>query len=123
MMLSPGFPRIWRAVMRPAPVILLFLFLAIPQAPPAAAQDCLDDAVAGDFVFVADTINGLVVVDAGDPAHPFIVSQHRTAGGAVGLEIVGETVIFLDSKIGFWLFDVADPRSVSLIRSQGTAGA
>jgi hypothetical protein len=62
----------------------------------------------GGIVFVADSLGGLVIVDASDPARPAIIGQVATGGQARGVVVDGTTAYVASGSAGVVVVDVAD---------------
>lgn|GEM_PF-2354336 len=72
-------------------------------------------AVRGRYVYVADDLEGLVIVDVLDPAHPTIVSR-VAIDGAGGVALSGTHVI-VSGSTQLAIVDVADPLNPTIIGS------
>ena len=64
----------------------------------------MEAAVLGDFVYVADRMTGLTVVDISDPAYPQITSTVPVSGTALGVSAVvqtdSRTFVFVAAGLG-----------------------
>jgi hypothetical protein len=65
--------------------------------------------VRGDTAFVSDGLDGLAVVDVGDPRNPILIGRVATGGQARGLAVDGEIVYLAAGSNGLVLIDVSDP--------------
>jgi hypothetical protein len=59
-------------------------------------------------VFVADSLGGLVTVDAADPTNPVVVGQVATGGQARGVVVDGDTAYVAAGSAGVAVVDVSD---------------
>ncbi len=85
----------------------------------AAAADVV---VRQGYAFVANSAAGLRVVDVRDPRWPSAVTTFgSTAGSAVSVALSGDYAL-VGCTDGLYVFNVANPRSVSLARGPGAGG-
>ncbi|MBN2184647.1 MAG: T9SS type A sorting domain-containing protein [Candidatus Krumholzibacteriota bacterium] len=82
-----------------------------------------DVALAGDYVFIADYTNGVVVVDISDPADPFIAGTYNTPGSAFGLTVSGDHLYVADMAAGLVVLSIINPASPALVGTYNTAGS
>jgi len=81
-----------------------------------------DISLSGNYAFVADYTNGLVVLDIQDPNHPLEVAHIDPPGTAVGLAVAGNTVYLANGTAGLAIIDVSDPLVPVLLSTLGTSG-
>ncbi|MBN1478133.1 hypothetical protein JXA47_15360 [Candidatus Sumerlaeota bacterium] len=69
--------------------------------------------VQGDFAYLGDTADGLVIFDVSDPSAPVRRGSYQTPGGpqfrALGVLASGELVYVADDTAGLEVVDVSDP--------------
>jgi hypothetical protein len=65
--------------------------------------------VSGDFVYVADRLAGLQVVDVSDPTTPFIAAVCDSGSDVRGVAVVGDYALLADVGTGLLSLDVSDP--------------
>jgi len=63
---------------------------------------------ADNVVFVADSLGGLVTVDAADPVNPVVLGQVATGGQARGVVVDGDTAYVAAGSAGVAVVDVSD---------------
>ena len=68
-----------------------------------------DVAVADGYAYIADSSNGLVVVDVSDPANPIGAGGYDTSGYAYGVAVSGDYAYVADEINGLVVVDVSDP--------------
>jgi hypothetical protein len=96
------------------------LDLAVPERPAEIGSVrtlgfAASVALAGRWLFVADTVGGLVAIDVGRPAAPALVATAGTSGRAHHLAVAG-AVAFVVSDTGYLtVFDVARPAAPETI--------
>jgi len=79
-----------------------------------------DVCVSGNYAYVADYYNGLVVVDISDPTKPETVGNHpsRTEGyttaAAIGVAVSGDYVYVANCYDDLYVINVTDPNSPTL---------
>lgn len=78
-------------------------------------------ALHGDFVFVADSYQGLKVIDISDPAVPSLAGSYYLAA-AEDVVIVGNHAYVAAYNLGLMVFDITTPTSPALIGSAPTTG-
>jgi hypothetical protein len=89
--------------------------IADKVAPPiiAGAYDtpglAYDVAVSGDHAFVADEVEGLRVLDIGDPATPVEVGFYDTPGLTHDVEVFGNHAFLADGSGGMIVLEIFDP--------------
>ncbi|HEX9757718.1 MAG TPA: Ig-like domain-containing protein, partial [Nitrospiria bacterium] len=77
--------------------------------------------VQGNYVYVADGVGGLQVVDVSDRLFPQIVSSVNTP--ATNIQVVGEKAYLSGgSGIGLYVVDISDPLNPQLLGSVDTPG-
>jgi len=79
-------------------------------------------ATEGGFAYVAAGTTGLQVVDATDPAAPFIVGSLDTPGNANDVRVAGGLAFVADGDRGLQVIDVGVPTSPLLVGSVDTPG-
>jgi hypothetical protein len=79
-------------------------------------------AISGDYAYVADYGNGLVVVDISDPTTPIFAGSYNTAGWARGVAISGDHAYVADEANGLVVVDISDPSMPTLAGSYNTDG-
>jgi len=62
--------------------------------------------VSGNYVYVADGDNGLVVFDISNPSAPFEAEQVSTVGAATGVYVDGDTVYVATGTAGLEIFSI-----------------
>ena len=65
--------------------------------------------VSGGYAYVADSENGLVIVDIGDPTGPTQVGHYDTAGDAYSVAVSGGYAYIADWDNGLVIVDISDP--------------
>jgi hypothetical protein len=81
------------------------------NADTADARDCV---VSGDYAYVADGNAGLKVYDVSTPESPTLHGSVDTPGMAMGIGIIGTTVLLADNLSGLRAIDVSDPANPAL---------
>ena len=85
----------------------------------------MDVCVSGNYAYVADYTNGLVIVDISDPANPVTVGNHpsrvydRTAA-AVGVAVSGTYAYVANWYDDLYVLDVTDPTNPALAATYDT---
>ncbi len=79
-------------------------------------------AISGDHVFVANSSNGLAVVDFRVPTDPRVVGAFGTSGSAVGIRLVGTTGYIVTTEPELEIWDLANPSEPSRIGQIATTG-
>ena len=67
------------------------------------------------IIFVADSLNGLVIVDGTDPAAPAVLGRVATGGQARGVVVDGDTAYVAAGSAGVVIVDIADLESPAVI--------
>ncbi len=75
-----------------------------------------DVKVSDNFAYVADYINGLVILDISRPEKPDVVSILKIEDGAKSLDLTAETVFVATNKRSLIAIDVTDKRSPKILR-------
>ena len=63
-----------------------------------AVYALLNVAVAGNYAYVADCRNGLVIVDISNPSSPTLAGSYDTAGFACGVAVAGNYAYIADDN-------------------------
>jgi len=79
-------------------------------------------AVAGNYAYVADGSNGLVIVDVTNPAAPTLKGGYDTAGDSKDVAVAGKYAYVADGSNGLVIVDVTNPAAPTLKGSYNTAG-
>ncbi|SET01770.1 Uncharacterized conserved protein [Methanococcoides vulcani] len=77
-------------------------------------------AVAGNYAYVADEENGLVILDISDPTSPTLAGSYDTAGLAGHVDVAGNYAYVADFENGLVILDISDPTSPTLASSYDT---
>ncbi len=85
------------------------LALATSQGGFNTAGDAKNIAVAGSYAYVADGLNGLVVLNISNPQSPAQVGWCDTAGTANDVAVAGNYAYVADGTNGLVVINVADP--------------
>jgi hypothetical protein len=86
------------------------------------AGDSLGVAVEGNYAYVTDYDNGLVIVDVTNPAAPTLKGSYNTVGYSFGVEVAGNYAYVADRDNGLVIVDVTNPAAPTLKGSYNTAG-
>jgi len=78
--------------------------------------------VVGDIAYVAHDIQGLWLVDIGDPEAPAAIGGLNTAGRAFGVFVEGNYAYVADYDRGLQIIDISDPSGPVLSDSINTLG-
>lgn len=81
-----------------------------------------DTDVQGDYVYIAATSGGLVIVDASDKENPVIASSLPTTGSAQDVKVQGNVAYVAVGASGLDIVDVSDPTTPQRLANIGTAG-
>jgi VCBS repeat-containing protein len=76
--------------------------------------------VSGTYVYLADELGGLEIVDVSDPTNPFIVgsnSSYTGAPAASSVFVVGDYAYVADENVGLFIFDITAPASPTVVGS------
>jgi hypothetical protein len=92
------------------------------------AGHAFDVAVSGDYAYVADEDNGLVIVDVGGPIFKnssslVLAGSYDTAGEANGVTVSGDHAYVADMENGLVVVDISNPTTPTLAGSYTTAGS
>ncbi|MHA1375252.1 MAG: hypothetical protein ACTSR7_13280 [Promethearchaeota archaeon] len=68
-----------------------------------------DIFISGDYAYIADEWNGLVVIDISDPTTPGTPICKPTDGGAWGIYVSGNYAFIADDTSGLAVIDISDP--------------
>ena len=83
-----------------------------------------DVAVTGDYAYVADNRNGLVIVDITDKSKPQRVGHYDTGDYAKDVTVVGDYAYVADSRNGLIIVDItnkSDPQRAGYYYTSGSA--
>ncbi len=89
-----------------------------------------DASLAGGLAYVANSYDGVQIVDVSDPVHPSVVGRGDTVHEASGVAVVGALALVVDA--GMRIFDVSNPsqpvetgyfRSDGYVRQLAAAGS
>ncbi|MBK9356331.1 MAG: hypothetical protein IPN08_02910 [Bacteroidales bacterium] len=75
-------------------------------------HDSRDIQVAGNFAYIADGRNGLVVVDISDPVKPLITGQVPNSGNGLGLALNNNYAYIADGQNGIAEYNISDPSNL-----------
>ena len=78
--------------------------------------------MAGNYAYVADGNNGLVIVDISNPASPTLKGSYDTAGFAEDVVVAGNYAYVADGNNGFVIIEISNPASPTLAGSYDTVG-
>jgi len=84
--------------------------------------DSVGVAVVGNYAYVADGSNGLVIVDVTNPEAPTLKGSYDTAGTSWGVAVAGNYAYVADWDNGLVVIDISDPEAPTLKGSYDTAG-
>ncbi len=82
--------------------------------------------VVGDIAYVADGLEGVKIVNVGNPAAPMLLGSFATGGDARDLAVVGNRAYVATGAPGLRILDVSDPAtptSLGIYNTVGLAGA
>ncbi len=85
----------------------------------------LDISVSGDYAYIADVENGLVILDISYPSNPYLATAEPTHGSARSVLATGNYV-FAGTDAGIDIYDVRDPYHpyfMTLYTSEGVVNA
>lgn len=106
---------------------LVIVDMRVPQTPIELSRTTLaDDArkifVKGNYVYAAQPVAGLAVIDATDKTHPALVSHHAVTGGATAVTVQGDIALLARGINGVAVFDVSDPLHIRWLGSHSRLG-
>ncbi|WP_235284320.1 PKD domain-containing protein [Methanosarcina sp. 1.H.A.2.2] len=78
-------------------------------------------AVSGDYAYVPDHYNGLMIVDISNPSSPALKGSYDTPGNAQGVAISGNYAYIADGN-DLVIVDISNPSSPIPIRNYNTGG-
>ena len=81
-----------------------------------------DVAVVGDFAFVANSVDGLDVVDTADPNNPVKVGNFDSPGDARAIFISGHYLYLADGNAGLQIINILNPASPERVAWVDTPG-
>jgi hypothetical protein len=109
---------------------LLLIDIANPASPSVLGRYALPTVqaleIADERAYIACGIDGLLIVDLGDPRAPRLVEHLDTPGLARGLALAGDHLYLADGPSGLQIFDVGDaerPRRASAYDPPGAGDA
>ncbi|MHA1671239.1 MAG: hypothetical protein ACTSV5_11790, partial [Promethearchaeota archaeon] len=73
------------------------------------AGDGYDIFISGNYAYIADWDEGLVVIDISDPVTPGTPICKPTDGGAWGIYVSGNYAFIADDTSGLAVIDISDP--------------
>ena len=79
-------------------------------------------AVVGNHAYIADTGNGLLVIDVTNPNAPVLMGSYDTPGDAIGIAVVGTLAYVADGTAGLQIIDISDPFVPTRLGSYNTTG-
>jgi len=85
-----------------------------------------DVCVYGNYAYVADYMNGLVIVDISNPVNPVTVGNHPsriegyTAAAAIGVAVSGDYAYVANCYDDLYVIDVTDPTNPTLAATYDT---
>lgn len=79
-------------------------------------------SVSGNYAYVADEGNGLLIVDISNPSSPILKGSYDTAGLAYDVAVSGNYAYVADSKNGLAIIDISNPSSPILVGNYNTSG-
>ncbi|MGW8226246.1 MAG: hypothetical protein ACWGOY_10955 [Anaerolineales bacterium] len=65
--------------------------------------------VDGELAYFTDSVSGLYIADASDPANLKLLSQHQTPGAARDVFVADQYAFIADGEAGLMIVNVADP--------------
>lgn len=81
-----------------------------------------DVAIAGDYAYIADWTNGLVIIDISNTAGPITEGTCNTPGSAFGVAVAGDYAYVADQSEGLQIIDISNPASPAIVGSYNTSG-
>jgi len=81
-----------------------------------------DVTISGDYAYVADGSDGLVILDIEDPANPTGVGGYDADGSTQSVTISGNYAYVADFNYGLMMLDIEDPANPTLVGSYDTDG-
>lgn len=76
----------------------------------------------GENLFVADSVDGLIVFDVTTASNPIIKSKIQTNGTPKGITIEGTFAYVAQGESGIEIFDISNPSAIRLIGGYNTNG-
>ncbi|MEJ2720684.1 MAG: FlgD immunoglobulin-like domain containing protein, partial [bacterium] len=107
---------------------LQVLDISNPTAPPVwkgqydTPGSAWSAAAAGKYVYVADNVAGLMVIDVSNPQSPSLAGSYDTPGTAYDVKIAGDHAFIADGSTGLQVIDVSDPTTPVSVGSYDTPG-
>lgn len=90
--------------------------VTVPTVPVSATQITATSAkrlaIAGNTLFVADSVDGLLLVDISDPSSPQILATHSPAAPINAIAAAGDIVWLVDADAQMIGLDVSDPQAI-----------
>ena len=81
-----------------------------------------DVDLAGNYVYLADSLRGLLIIDISDPASPDSIGRYDTPAPAWAVHIANNLAYVACGAAGLLIVDVSTPASPSLLTSFPAAG-
>jgi hypothetical protein len=73
--------------------------------------------------YLADSANGLVIVDVSDPTQPIQLANYQTEEAVNDVAAFGSIIYLAERKSGLMILDAAQPQDITLLASQDTPGS
>jgi hypothetical protein len=84
--------------------------------------DAYGVAIKDNTAFVANGINGLLVLDVSDPSNPTFLCSYPTTGEASGVAVSGSYAIVADGPEGLLVLNISDPGNPFMVGYYDTPG-
>lgn len=81
-----------------------------------------DVQILDNVAYVANSVNGLLILDVSDPTNPTDIASFDTDGDSVGIAVANGYAYVADKTRGLKIFDVSNPQSPFLAESLLTPG-
>jgi|GEM_PF-4194278 len=78
-------------------------------------------AVSGNYAYVADGADGLIILDISTPSIPTLVGSYDTPGDAKAVALMGTNAVVADGTGGVQIVNVATPSAPTFVAKYGTA--
>lgn len=82
----------------------------------ALTMPAYDTVVSGDYAYIANGVNGLLIVDISTPSNPTQIGLYNTPGLARGISILNN-YIYLSDQDTIEIFDISTPSNPILVGS------
>jgi len=86
------------------------------------ASNVNDIVISGNYAYVADSYNGLVIINISNPASLSVIGNYNSPGDAKGVAVMGNYAYVADGTSGVEAVSITDPTSPTLVGSYDTAG-